>query len=255
MPPGYVCRSERRARVWVRESDAPFAMSLIGRAGSIYGGAAIASDAEPLRGRDLAYVVNTPTGRRWMVRRLRHGGVLRFATGGLFFRASVNRPLNELRLACLLRDLRIPTPEVVAAAVHPVGPFYEGEIAREFVGAKGDLASCLFDPGVAGPEQRPEILASAGRLVGRLHRAGLHHPDLNLRNILIVPGPEGTSLESWILDLEKCRMETRLSSPSRRRMLARMRRSASRFEAASGITIKPSEWEMFDQAYREEAHV
>jgi hypothetical protein len=255
LPPGYLCHREGCATVWVREDDAPFAMSLMGDTGSIYGGAAKASDAVPVQGRDLAYVVNAPGGRRWIVRKLRHGGILSSLTRGLFLRAAANRPLNELYLSCRLREMRIPTPEVLAAVVYPMGPFYRAEVVREFVEARGDLASCLFDPRVARAGERPIVLATAGTLVGRLHRVGLDHPDLNLRNILIVPRTGGDGLESWILDLEKCRLDGGLSLQSRRRMLARMRRSASRFESASGTTIVPSEWEMFDQAYREAAHV
>jgi 3-deoxy-D-manno-octulosonic acid kinase len=185
-----------------------------------------------------------------MVRRLRHGGILAGVTRGAFCRLTGNRPLNELRIASQLEARGIRTPRVLAAAVYLQGPLYRGEVAREFVFARGDLASCLFDGGAPAGEDRSGTLRAAGALVGRMHRAGLLHPDLNLRNVLIVEMPESPQLEAWILDLEKCRLVEALSDRAGRRMLERFRRSASRFEAAFGPVISQSEWTAFREAYR-----
>jgi 3-deoxy-D-manno-octulosonic acid kinase len=247
-------RREGRARLWVRGDVAEFAAGLIREAGSLYLGVAKSPDATSLRGRDVAYSVPAPAGGRWMVRRLRHGGMLSSATRGLFLRWAGNRPQNELIISCALARRGIPTPAVVAAVIYPAGPFYRGEVAREFVEARGDLAGCLFDPELARPDERTALMGAAGTLVGNLHKAGLDHPDLNLRNILIVSRPGTDALEAWILDLEKCRLARDLPGRAREAMLARLRRSVSRFEAASGIRVSPSEWSVFMDAYREAAH-
>lgn len=254
-PEEYVYRRAGRTHLWAYRAVADVVASMIQRAGSLYLGARQSPGAVALHGRDVAYSMPAAAGGRWMVRRLSHGGVFAPLTRGLFLRAAGNRPLNELRVSGELLRRGIPTPRVLAAAVYDSGPFYRGEVAREFVEARGDLAGCLFSGRTEGDQARILALRAAGNLIGRMHRAGLVHPDLNLRNILIVPMDESGRVDAWILDLEKCRMETSLSRSAREAMIDRLRRSAARFEISSGKTLTVSEWSAFTEAYRQEANV
>lgn len=213
--------------------------------GSLYDWARTNPRAEAISGRTTLYLVPGPEDGRWVVRKLTHGGLLAPLTGDRFLRAGVPRPFNELRVSERLRDRGIPTPAVMAAVVHPLGPFYRGEVAREEVTDAADLAACMFDA-ERTDEERRAAMRSAGRLVGRIHRAGLIHPDLNLRNILVKwTSPEPTA---YILDLEKCRFGT-FRRLGRRRMLWRLQRSARRFEARSHRSITPEEWRSFWEMY------
>ncbi len=214
--------------------------------GSLYEWARRHPGAEAISGRTTLYLVPAPENGRWVVRKLTHGGMLAPLTGDRFLRAGLPRAFNELQVSERLRALGVATPAVLAAAVDPWGPFYRGEVAREEVTDATDLAACLFGAEERSEGERLAAMRAAGRLVGAIHRAGLIHPDLNLRNILV----KWTSPEpaAFILDLEKCRLAT-LRRLRRRRMLARLQRSAKRFEAQRAGSISAEEWRAFWEAY------
>lgn len=249
-PTGY--RDDRLdgARIVALQGTLPHVRERIAEYGSLYAYAADQPRADTIEGRSRIYVVPAPGGGRWLIRRLSHGGLLAPITGDRFLRAGVPRPLNELMLACELRRRSIATPAVAAAIVYPAGPLlYRGEVAREEVPDALDLAACLFGPRRVGGEYRLGVLTAAGSLVGALHSAGLSHPDLNLRNVLIRSW--ATAPNAYIVDLEKCRLLGSLSGWRRDLMLGRLRRSARRFEDRTGERLEESEWAAFDQAYGE----
>lgn len=245
MTGGYTRGSVDSAIFIARDDLAESLQRLIRRWSSLYDWATAHPEAQAIRGRDTLYIVPGLDDDRWVVRRLTHGGLLAPLTGKRFLRLGLPRPFNELRVAERLRELGVPTPAVLAAVVYHLGPFYGGEVARRAVENATDLAGSLFDQSLdAG--RRLEAMEAAGRLVGVMHRVGLVHPDLNLRNILIQW--TGTKPTAHILDLEKCRF-AKLGPLRRRRMLARLRRSARRFEEGSGETIAVEEWKRFREAY------
>jgi 3-deoxy-D-manno-octulosonic acid kinase len=219
-------------------------------ADSLYDAAAKDPASEHMEGRRRVYFLPVGDNRRWVIRRLHHGGVLAGLTRDLFWRGGTPRPLNELLLAAALRTEGINTPSVVAACVYPRGCFYRGEVAREEIRHAVDLARFLFDPQRQDSLRRAALHAT-GVLVRRLHDVGIHHPDLNLRNILV--SYERDALQTHVIDLEKCRRRPRLSSRERHRMLARLRHSARRFAAYSGIRLAAADWEEFQRGYGEVA--
>jgi len=241
-----------KARLVARPEVAETVREAIRDAGSLYAWAAAHSHAEQLSGRDTLYVIPGPGQERWVVRRLTHGGLLAPLTGDRFLRVGLPRPFNEVRIAQRLHEAGVPTPEVVAAVVYPRGPFYRGEVARREIGDATDLAACLFDENTADEARRAAAMEAAGELVGSIHRVGLIHPDLNLRNVLIhwsSPRPTG-----YILDLEKCRFG-RVGPLRRRRMLGRLRRSARRFTERTGRGVRAEEWDAFWRAYSSAEHL
>lgn len=240
--------------VWARRAEINRVIGLIRNAGSLAAAARSAPGSSRIVGRGTAYSFPVTGAHRWLVRTLRHGGLLRFATRDIFCGLLGNRPLNELRIAGELERLGIRTPPVVAVAVYRRGLFYRGEVAREFIEARGDLAGLLFGtPGAPAPDV-VAACAAAGRLVAQLHRAGLFHPDLNLRNVLIVPTPPPLRFEAWILDLEKCRLGPGRSRRLRRRMLVRLRHSADRIAESSGRPLPQAAWASLQVAYEEVLH-
>jgi 3-deoxy-D-manno-octulosonic acid kinase len=225
-----------------------FVHDAIERAGTLADYAANHDQVETIRGRGPLFIVPGPGRARWVVRKLRHGGLLAPLTGDRFLRLGTPRPFNELLLAAELCERGIPTPAVVAAAVYLRGFLYRGEVAREEVRNARDLADCLFGEPALDGHQRTEVLTAAGQLIGSLHDAGIIHPDLNLRNVLIVERAAAVP-QAFILDLEKCRTVGRLSRLSRRSMLRRFRRSARRFEERGGRPLSKSEWDAFRAGY------
>jgi hypothetical protein len=215
-------------------------------AGSLYDAAAQDPASEHVEGRRRVDVLPVANDRRWVVRRLHHGGVLAGLTRDLFWRGGTPRPLNELVLAAELHTEGVNTPLVVAACVFPTGCFYRGEVAREEIQNAVDLARFLFDPERTDSHRRAALHAT-GALVRCLHDAGVFHPDLNLRNILV--SHENDLPHTHIIDLEKCRRRSRLSPRERQRMLSRLRHSARRFAEHGGIRLTALHWEEFQRGY------
>lgn len=192
--------------------------------------------ATTLRGRGLVHVVPAPAGpwpagTRWAVRHYHRGGAVARALGDRYLRGGLPRPIREYHLSTALERLGIPTPRAIAAAVYPAGAFYRGDLVTEWVPDSRDLAAILF--GDARSDLEPAAaMEAAGRLVRRLHECGVVHPDLNIRNILIVPGPAPGAL---VLDLDRGRIrEGGLTERARRRMLERFERSLRKWEGRSG---------------------
>lgn len=248
-PPGYKERRIAGAHVIVRSDALGFVEEALAASGTLYDYAAARPEADTLAGRQTIYVIRGPDTQRWILRHLSHGGRLAPITRDRFLRIGLPRPFNELRVAWQLREIGIPTPEVVAAAVYDERFVYRGDVAREEISPARDLASSLFGDPALNPVDRKAVLAAAGRLLGRLHGAGVIHPDLNLRNILIERSHEAA--RAFILDVEKCRIAAQVPRWRRRAMLIRLKRSARKFEENSGREVSDQEWKIFHSAYAE----
>jgi len=244
--PGYQHDTVGPATIIARDGSLGFVREAIASAGTLYRYAAEHPDADTIRGRQTVYVIPAPDSGRWVVRQLSHGGILAPLTRDRFLRLSTPRPFNELRLSVSLKELGIATPAVAAAVVYPSGLVYRGELARDEITDASDLAECLFGSRLPKP-LRSDALSAAGQLIGSLHRADVDHPDLNIRNVLIHWG--GDPLDAYILDIEKCVIEARLSQRTRRGMLKRFHRSIRKFEASSGQRLSGGEWDDFLASY------
>lgn len=168
--------------------------------GPLYGYAAAHPARRELRGRGVAYAVLLPDGAtRVVVRRSRHGGMLAPVTGDRFL--APTRAPRELRTALRLSDAGIATPQVIAYATYPAGgPFRRSDVAtREIVGGR-DLGAVL-----AAPSPAPDVAAvldATAALLRALERAGARHPDLNVKNVLIVDEPDGAR-RAVVLDVDR----------------------------------------------------
>ena len=188
---------------------------------------------------------------RFVVRRFRHGGLLRWLTGERFF--DPERPFRELILACELRARGVRTPEVVAARARPMaGGGYQLDLATRRVEDARDLGQ-LLAAARAGERTRRQlapVLVEAGRLVRSLHDLGLAHADLNARNFLV----ERESLERgqprlWILDLDRSELREHLGDSERRRNLRRLFRFVERREEQDGRVLTRSDYARFFRGY------
>ena len=240
------------ARVIAEPAVLEFVRTAITSSGSLYAYAAARDEAEPMKGRGTLYVISGPDSNRWVVRHLSHGGLLAPLTGDLFFPFGLERPYNELRVAKRLREVGVPTPEVLAAVVYPSGLMYRGDVARLEIPEARDLADCLFGQPDLDPAARSDILRAAGGTLGSAWRAGLIHPDLNLRNILVQF--RDAEPKAFIIDLEKCRLVLQVPQTRLQRMIARLERSARKFEAQTGRRISDSEWDALREGYDEGKH-
>jgi 3-deoxy-D-manno-octulosonic acid kinase len=250
-----------------RPEAEPVLANWIAAAGSLAAYAAGRPDAVTLRGRGAVYAVPAPVASvgpagQWVIRHYHRGGLPGRVLGDRYLRLGRPRPFREFDLARALEDRDAPTARVVGAAVYTAGLIYRGDLVTERAIGTTDLAAVLFglDRFPAGPGPVPvsvgdprdpgavPAMAAAGRLVRRLHDAGLQHPDLNLKNIL-VRGTGGTGPDALVIDLDRGRIVRSVSGRARRRMLDRFWRSVAKWERRTGRTLEPATRSAFEEAY------
>jgi 3-deoxy-D-manno-octulosonic acid kinase len=126
------------------------------------------------------------------------GGALRALNTDLFFPPT--RGLRELLIAMHLRAMGVSTPEVVGFAVYPVGPVLRrGDVVTREI--RGDDLGSLLESRVDN-DRRSQALEATAKLIGSLSRTGAHHPDLNLRNVLV---DRSETPQAWVLDVDRVR--------------------------------------------------
>jgi 3-deoxy-D-manno-octulosonic acid kinase len=169
-------------------------------------------------------VVALSDGEAAVVRAYRRGGAMRHLNRGRYFLG--HRAFAELRAAETARRGGVLTPLPLAATERGAGLGYTAHFATLWVPDTRDLAAWLPDYGADGAA---DVLAEAGRQVGRMHMAGVAHPDLNLRNLLV----RGT--EVYLLDFDRARVYPGpVPGCQRERDLLRLARSARKLRAPVG---------------------
>jgi tRNA A-37 threonylcarbamoyl transferase component Bud32 len=182
-----------------------------------------------------------------LVRRYRHGGALRALTGDFFF-TWPPRPFRELALTQAARVRGVPTVEVLAAIIEPVaGWVYRGWlVTRRLEGARDLWEAAQSD----APAPKRAHLEAAARAVRAMHRCGIIHRDLNLKNILV--RSEGGTARGYIIDFDKSRAYPGDISPLRaQNNLDRLERSLNKLDPERRH-ISAADWELFLRAYRED---
>lgn len=223
---------------------------VLGRGGRLRDAAAAAPGSLPLVGRGPVHAMPSPSGdARWVVRPYRRGGAVAGPLlGDRHLRLGAPRPVAEARASAELLERRIPTPRVLAGAVYPAGAFYRADLVTEYIPASRDLATHLLSE--EGSEARSLALREAGRLVRLLAEAGVDHPDMNARNVLLVGEPashplEGAPWRAFVLDLDRCRVRPRGRPVDPGAMLDRLERSVRKVLRGDGArATAPSDAEL-----------
>jgi len=187
-------------------------------------------------GRGKPVRVELPDGSRAVLRRFRHGGLLRAFTGKYFVGPS--RPMRELRAIETARRAGVRVPDVLAALQRKsLLVCHEGYLlTREVPGAR-DLVEIL----TAG-EPADALLADAGRETRKLHESGVWHADLHVKNVLADGG------RAWLLDFDRARVYSEVSPSRRRENLLRFYRSLEKL-ARRGVRLGRCERLRFFRGY------
>ena len=199
-------------------------------------------------GRERLAVLPLDNGGSALARLYRHGGMLRCLTGGVFFTWPA-RPFRELAITEEARRRGLPTVEILAASVERVcGPFYRGWlVTRELEGARDLWAVLQDDRFAAAPRQ--SLLAVVAQTIRQMHRQGIYHGDLNLKNILI--RREADQLRSYIIDFDKARFFAgEVPAAKAERNLARLLRSVCKLDPERRY-LSGDDWDLFVNFYRE----
>jgi len=192
-----------------------------------------ASQDSPGRGgvARLRITADTPA----ILKALRRGGL----TGPLWRNrfSGPRRVLDNLwlPLAAIERDVPTPAPLALLACAGPPGLWRGWLAVREIEGGEDLVTRIRRGAAPDGAEWGRAVAA-----VRALHDAGIEHPDLNLGNLLVVPGEPGSV---WILDLDGARLhDGPLPVPLRARGLMRLRRSYFKTTARAHRPRDPVNW-------------
>lgn len=156
-------------------------------------------DALQFSGRGPVYVVRLGlAGVQIAIRHSMRGGLMARFNRDVFMPPT--RALRELMASARLRAYGIQTPEVVAIAIYKAGPLMRRtDVLTRFVSGSADLAAILGDP--RNDSQRRSILLAVSHLIRQLNAAGVQHPDLNLKNVLV--SSEESGYVAHILDIDR----------------------------------------------------
>lgn len=159
--------------------------------------------------------------------------VRHYRRGGLFghllrdFYLGRRRFLQEVRVSEWARDQDIHTAEVLALRIERKGPWlYRADLVTREIEASEDLDEYLKSTRTgewSTQDRGKDIIRSVALLLQGMHRAGLYHADLNLKNILVQITERGVS--SYVIDLDRARVIKPLGSRMRIRNLVRLYRS------------------------------
>jgi 3-deoxy-D-manno-octulosonic acid kinase len=146
-------------------------------------------------GRGTVAFVRTPTGRRWVLRHYRRGGLMAQLSSDryLWTGADRTRSFREWRLLRQLREWSLPVPQPIAARYVRTGLFYRADLITGELPVRLTLAQALL----TGPLPA-DTWRAMGACVGALHARGVQHADLNAHNLLL-----GDSNAVYVLDFDR----------------------------------------------------
>ncbi len=236
-------------------------------AGTLYAWAAAHPERRQLQGRLPVYAAPlTADGPRVVVRHVTHGGVLAPLLRDLFL-APTRAPL-ELSTSLLLARAGVPTPPVAAFATYRVAPLIRRADVMSILLPGRDLGAALQAAVTEGDRQR--LIAPVAALLGSLTQAGAWHPDLNVKNILLVPGDggragEGTDaadaggedsgeLHPAVLDVDRVRFVPPSDPNLREANFQRLARSVRKWRLRHGAGFTDAELDqLHDRLLQDEA--
>lgn len=164
-----------------------------------------------LGGRGQALLVDAPVGAL-VLRRFQRGGLAARLSRDryVWLGRDRSRSFREFRLLGELREQGLPVPTPVAAMIEREGPFYRAGLLTCLIPGARELATLAADLSIS------QWRGLATTLDG-FFSAGLRHPDLNARNLLM-----DNAGRWYLLDLDRASLVAgRVDGKRMRRRLAR----------------------------------
>ncbi|GMV10788.1 MAG TPA: lipopolysaccharide kinase InaA family protein [Gemmatimonadaceae bacterium] len=249
VPQGYVRLQVPRATVVVHERLADATRSALG-AGTLYAWAAAHPARRQLQGRLPAWSAPLgDEGPRVVVRHAHHGGLLAPLLRDLFL-PPTRAPL-ELATSILLAHAGVPTPPVAGYAIYRAGPLLRRVDVMTVELSGEDLGAALR--AATSDEARRGLVPPVADLLGALTQAGAWHPDLNVKNILLVPDPAG-QLQPAVIDIDRVRFVPPGDPNLREANLQRLTRSVAKWRRLHGAGFSNDDLrELRERLLRDEA--
>jgi len=233
------------------EAAADWLRNVLEKGSTLYQWGSAHPEAFEMRGRGLVFAVPAPVPgpdarERWVVRHYRRGGWVASLLEDRYLAVGSTRPEREARAVAAVRARGIPTPAVIAGASYAAGAFYRADLVTELIPDAADLAEILFSPH-DGPTPRLEALRASGRLVRRLELAGVHHADLNAKNIVIAR--RDGNVDAHMVDLDRCRVRAPGVAAPAFPMRRRLARSLSKLERLTRQPLGRADWDALAQGW------
>ncbi len=156
---------------------------------------------------DNGLVIGSAEGRgtTWFVKTQTITAALRhYRRGGLFGKLVADsywfshwentRSYAEFHLLKQLADAGVNVPKPIAARASKRGLLYKADLLSEKIANASDLVDILQNRALSAKEYQV-----IGQEIGKMHKVGVNHTDLNIHNILL--DADG---KAWIIDFDKC---------------------------------------------------
>ena len=227
---------------FARSDAAAWASEVLGSGATLHAWAGAHPERREMAGRGRTWAVPAPGPGGvpgWVVRRYRRGGAAARWLRDRYLALGEARPIAELRASLEASRRGIPTPAVVAGAVYPAGAFYRADLITEEIPGGVDLAEVLF--GERGAPVAPlPALGAVDALLRLLAEGGVRHADLNAKNVVLEPRPEGP--RAWVVDLDRCRFTAGADPGAGVATRSRLERSLRKLAARAGRPLGPDAW-------------
>lgn len=176
--------------------------------------------------------VELPAGGSAVVRAYQRGGLLRRMNRDRYFLG--HRAFEELRVTARAGEMGVRVAEPLAAMERRTagGIGYHARLLTRMVEGAEGLDAVLAERA----DGWAAAVGGAGAQIGRMHGAGITHPDLNLRNVLVRKGDaDAARAEVYLIDFDRARIGAGpVAEAARAAELRRLARSARKLGVPLG---------------------
>ena len=235
VPAGYDRLTVGRATIIARLACLEGFRRALAEAPTVHAWAGSAPEAVPFQGRLTAWGVTLPgSAIPVVVRHAHHGGAFGSLLGDRF--RGAGRAPWELRMALHLREAGVRTPDVVGFALYPAGLGTSRiDVVTRRLPDGADLPTLWH---TADGPTRDQLLTAVATLLRDLRAGGIHHADLNAKNLHLAM--EGGRWHAWLLDVDRVRLGTPNDRGIAERNLARLERSLRKWRDRWELPIDES---------------
>jgi serine/threonine protein kinase len=207
------------------------------------------------RGRGLlpAILIQETNGKRMVAKQCMRGGLLRFINKDIFWGGK--RPFREMIANAHILKKGIKTTEMLAAAHYKVfGPLYRTYLFSLEIPECIDLTTFLNGLAQKPPRQRFEEKAFLFEAVAQafvtMHRGGIYHRDLHLKNILIRKDHGEGTPTIFIIDFDKAACKDFLTPKEKLKNLLRFNRSIEKYKLQGGGVTRGDQCRLFKEYFK-----
>jgi hypothetical protein len=207
------------------------------------------------RGRGLlpAIPIQESNGKRMVAKQCMRGGLVRFINKDIFWGG--NRPFREMIANAHILKKGIKTTEILAAAHYKVfGPLYRTYLFSLEIPECIDLITFFDRLPQKPPQQRFKEKAFLFQAVARafvtMHREGIYHRDLHLKNILIQQHHMDSIPEIFIIDFDKAVFKKFLTPQEKLKNLLRFNRSVEKYKLQGGTITRGDQCRLFKEYFK-----